>query len=387
MNIKFSNSKRCPCCNQLVESIIKIEKYPLTEFYKIYENEGGELSGFLDQELCYCEQCDHLFLEKIIDVREIYTNYLTTTTSSKGAIDCLLNFKKFIDTKLDVENPIYVIDIGGNDSYFLGLFDKSKFDLVNIDANAEGGDGINIIRSFLEDVDLSAFSKDSKIIVSSHTIEHLQNPADLIKKIAAVVSGDDRVFLQFPSLEMMITDARFDQVCHQHLNYFSLSSISKLLKNYGLIVMNYEYDSSHFGTLRIMAKKSNSLDEVFAVTQNTSLKILSRYSFFREYYSSLQNILQNKLNGQQGFGAGLMVPTLAYYLPLINDLEIILDENASKFNMQFINLAPQICDATMIDIRRSIIITSISTKTAARNIYAKLSALGCEDITIPTHLS
>jgi len=387
MNIKFTNSKMCPCCNQLVEGIIKIEKYPLTEFYKKHENENGELSGFLDQELCYCEQCDHLFLEKIIDVREIYTNYLTTTTSSKGAIDCLLNFKKFIDKKLDVENPTYVIDIGGNDSYFLGLFDKSKFDLVNIDANAEGGDGINIIRSFLEDIDLSAFSKDSKIIVSSHTIEHLQNPTDLIKKIAAVVSGGDRVFLQFPSLEMMVTDARFDQVCHQHLNYFSLSSISKLLKNYGLNVMNYEYDSSHFGTLRIMAKKNNSLDEVFAVTQNTSLKILNRYSSFREYYSSLQNILQNKLNRQQGFGAGLMVPTLAYYLPLINDLEIILDENASKFNMQFINLAPKICDATMIDTHRPIIITSISTKTAARNIYAKLSALGCEDITIPTHLS
>jgi hypothetical protein len=387
MNIKFTNSKMCPCCNQLAEGIIKIEKYPLTEFYKKYENESGELSGFLDQELCYCEQCDHLFLEKIIDVREIYTNYLTTTTSSKGAIDCLLNFKKFIDKKLDVENPTYVIDIGGNDSYFLGLFDKSKFDLVNIDANAEGGDGINIIRSFLEDIDLSAFSKDSKIIVSSHTIEHLQNPADLIKKIAAVVSGNDRVFLQFPSLEMMVTDARFDQVCHQHLNYFSLSSISKLLKNYGLKVMNYEYDSSHFGTLRIMAKKSNALDEVFAVTQNTSLKILNRYSGFREYYSSLQNILQNKLNRQQGFGAGLMVPTLAYYLPLINDLEIILDESASKFNMQFINLAPKICDATMIDTHRPIIITSISTKTAARNIYAKLSALGCEDITIPTHLS
>jgi hypothetical protein len=387
MNIKFTNSKMCPCCNQLAEGIIKIEKYPLTEFYKKYENESGELSGFLDQELCYCEQCDHLFLEKIIDVREIYTNYLTTTTSSKGAIDCLLNFKKFIDKKLDVENPTYVIDIGGNDSYFLGLFDKSKFDLVNIDANAEGGDGINIIRSFLEDIDLSAFSKDSKIIVSSHTIEHLQNPADLIKKIAAVVSGNDRVFLQLPSLEMMVTDARFDQVCHQHLNYFSLSSISKLLKNYGLKVMNYEYDSSHFGTLRIMAKKSNALDEVFAVTQNTSLKILNRYSGFREYYSSLQNILQNKLNRQQGFGAGLMVPTLAYYLPLINDLEIILDESASKFNMQFINLAPKICDATMIDTHRPIIITSISTKTAARNIYAKLSALGCEDITIPTHLS
>ena len=176
MNIKFTNSKMCPCCNQLAEGIIKIEKYLLTEFYKEYENESGELSEFLDQELCYHEQYDHFYFEKIIDIREIYTNYLTTTNSSNGAIDYLLNLKKFINKKLDVENLTYVINIGGNDSYFLGLFDKSKFDLVNIDANAEGVDGISINRSFLEDEDLSALSKDSKIIVSSQTIEDIEIP-------------------------------------------------------------------------------------------------------------------------------------------------------------------------------------------------------------------
>jgi hypothetical protein len=101
---------------------------------------------------------------------------LTTTNSSNGAIDYLLNLKKFINKKLDVENLTYVINIGGNDSYFLGLFDKSKFDLVNIDANAEGVDGISINRSFLEDEDLSALSKDSKIIVSSQTIEDIEIP-------------------------------------------------------------------------------------------------------------------------------------------------------------------------------------------------------------------
>jgi hypothetical protein len=186
---------------------------------------------------------------------------------------------------------------------------------------------------------------------------------------------------------MMVKDARFDQVCHQHLNYFSLASITKLLKNYGLNVVGHEYDSSHFGTLRIMAEKSNASDASLPTASITSLEVTERYSEFKNYYISLQNILLKKFRGQQGFGAGLMVPTLAYYLPLINDLEVILDENPSKFNKRFINLTPKICNASTIDTRRPLIITSISTKTAARGIYAKLSALGCEDITIPTHLS
>ncbi len=387
MNIKFSSSKKCPCCSHEAEGIIKIKKYPLTEFYKAYENNDLQLDGYLDQELCYCDQCSHLFLEKIIDVREIYTNYLTTTTSSKGAIDCLLNFKKFIDARLNANDFTHLIDIGGNDSYFLELFDGSKLGRVNIDANAEGKGNIEVIKSFLEDIDLVPFANLKKIVVSSHTIEHLENPADLVRKIAEVVSEQDCVFLQFPSLEMMTNDARFDQICHQHLNYFSLASITKLLKKYGLNVVSHEYDSSHFGTLRIMAEKNSASDLSKPDALMTSLEVSKRYSEFKNYYASLQNILQEKFRGQQGFGAGLMVPTLAYYLPLINDLDVILDENSSKFNKRFINLTPKICDASTIDTRRPIIISSISTKTAARGIYAKLSALGCEDITIPTHLS
>lgn len=387
MNIKYTSSKQCPCCSLLAEVLIKLKKYPLTEFYKKYENNDSELDGYLDQEVCYCEQCNHLFLEKIIDVREVYTNYLTTTTSSKGAVDCLLNFKKFIETRLNINDFTHLIDIGGNDSYFLELFDGKNLSRVNVDANAEGTGSIEVIRSFLEDIDLTPFSSFKKIIASSHTIEHLQNPADLIQKIAEVVSGGDQVFLQFPSLEMMVADARFDQVCHQHLNYFSLASIIKLLKTYGLSVVEHEYDSSHFGTLRVMAEKNNVSNKCSPMGSMTALEIIKRYNDFQNYYFALQNILREKLRGQQGFGAGLMVPTLAYHLPLINDLEVILDENPSKFNQQFINLLPKICNATMIDINRPIIITSISTKTAARSIYAKLSALGCEDITIPTHLS
>ncbi len=390
MNIKFSSSKQCPCCSHEAEEVIKIKKYPLTEFYKAYENDNIQLDGYLDQGLCYCDRCSHLFLEKIIDVREIYTNYLTTTTSSKGAIDCLINFKKFIDARLNTNDFTHLIDIGGNDSYFLELFDGSKLDRVNIDANAEGRGNIEVIKSFLEDIDLVPFASLKKIVVSSHTIEHLENPADLVRKIAEVVSEQDCVFLQFPSLEMMINDARFDQVCHQHLNYFSLASITKLLKKHGLSVVGHEYDSSHFGTLRIMAEKNNASnvsDAPIPDASMTSLKVTKRYSEFKNYYASLQNILQEKFRGQQGFGAGLMVPTLAYYLPLINDLEVILDENSSKFNKRFINLTPKICNASTMDPRRPTIITSISTKTAARGIYAKLSALGCEDITIPTHLS
>jgi len=386
MKINFSETKVCACCSKGATAILKLDQYPLTEFYKGYDELNKDLNGFLDQSILYCEDCCHLFLSKIIDVRDIYANYLTTTTSSKGAIDCIINFKKFIDERILNDGSSHILDIGGNDGYFLRLFDRNKYKLVNIDANAQGDEGITVVKSFLEDVDLSAFNDHRKIIASSHTIEHLENPSLLIQKIASTASVNDKIFLQFPSLEMMVDDGRFDQICHQHLNYFSLNSIVELLNRHGLSVISHEYDSSHFGTLRVMAQKKDQVIRYGSEVRVGLAQILNRYSEFKNYYNSLQNILKKKFIGQQGYGAGLMVPTLAYYLPLINELRVIYDENEFKNNKRFINLKPKIDGVGSIDVNSPVIITSISTKTAARSIYSKLVSIGCKDITIPTHI-
>jgi hypothetical protein len=342
--------------------------------------------GFLDQSVLFCGGCQHAYLEKILDVRFIYENYLTTSASSHGAISCLKSFKDFVERHAHLDSCKLMLDIGGNDSTFLSFFNKYRdIDLVNVDPNASGEGRYKLNKCFLEDIDLEAYKNiRKKIIVSSHTIEHLSQPSDLIKRISNALTEEDYCFLQFPALESLVSNLRFDQICHQHVNYFSLSSIKVLLKNHGLSIVNYEYDNAHFGTLRVAAKLVSAGAFSYQRPELSHERISNQFERFVEYYAQLNVNLESIFNNGHGFGAGLMVPTLAYYLPVVSSLRYIFDENASKHGKRFINLPARIIPPTVLDPEVPVLITSISTNSAARAIFNKLVKNEIKRIVLPT---
>ena len=157
----------------------------------------------------------------------------------------------------------------------------------------------------------------------------------------------DFLYLQFPCLEELVLNQRYDQLCHQHLNYFSLNSICKLLKKNNLYVHRYEYDSEHFGTLRVKCGKINKNIKI-DIRKITRRKIILGYKHFINYYKIINNIYQKMFENGQGFGAGILVPVLNYYLPLINNLKYIFDDNKFKTEKKFITLNPIIKNLTKL---------------------------------------
>jgi len=373
----------CSCCSKIAIELIDLPKYPITEFYTENPVSDG-LYGFYDQKVLFCENCAHLFLNTIIDPYIIYSNYITSTKKSVGAIDCLMHFKSYILNSINLNNYSSIIDIGGNDSTFLGFFDGDIKNLINIDINASAkSDNIILHKSSWEDVDFNQLSYEKpKIFTSSHTIEHLDNPIPFLEKISKSMKIDDVFYLQFPSLELLIKDQKFDQLNHQHLNIFSLKSIGIALNKCNLYIDSYEFDSSHYGTLRLkISKIKNKILDYEIISE---LSILQCYENFQNFYLKLGDSYKRILTDGQGFGAGLMVPTLAYHLPVINSLQVIYDQDKSKINKRFINLIPEIKDSKYMDITKPIVITAISTKAATRNIFNYLSSSKFRDILIPT---
>jgi hypothetical protein len=383
--IHFIEQKYCPVCNEPGGMAILLPKYPITEMYVDWAP-GRDNQGFLDQSVLFCGGCQHAYLEKILDARVIYENYLTTSASSYGAISCLNSFKNFVERHAQIDSSRLMLDIGGNDSTFLSYFnERHDMDLVNIDPNASGEGRYKLNKCFLEDIDLEAYKNvRKKIIVSSHTIEHLSQPSELIKKISNALTEEDYCFLQFPSLESLVSNLRFDQICHQHINYFSISSINLLLKNHGLCVVDYEYDNAHFGTLRVAAKLVSAGPLSCQSPELSHEKISHQFEQFKKYYAQLNEILEPIFNNGYGYGAGLMVPTLAYYLPVVSSLRYIFDENASKHGKRFINLPAEIISPVALDPEVPVLITSISTNSAARAIFNRLVKNEAKKIVLPT---
>ncbi len=383
--IRFKINKSCLCCHKKLIKVIDLPKFPITEFY-IHCSQKTDKNYLVNQAYLYCNKCNHMTISKTLDPKFIYSNYTAVSSQSNGASKCLKNFYFFFKKDKINYSKSTIIDIGGNDSSFLKLF-KAK-NRINIDPNGYDNEKkIKVYKTFFNKINFKKFkSRNQNIFFSSHTLEHLDKPKDLIKNIALNMKNTDRLYLQFPSLERLILKKRFDQLCHQHLNFFSINSINKLLNLNDLYINRYEYDDSHFGTLRLSITKKNKNIKIKKNVINNKLIKKSFFSFRSKCAIFNKQKLQNTKNGQ-GFGAGILTPVLAYFYPNLKKLKFIYDDNSSKFMTKFISMNPIINDPKNIDLNKEIVITSTSTNFAPREIKKRLLKMGCKKIIIPSNVS
>lgn len=369
----LKRSNECPVCSGAMRGLIYLPQFPLTEKYEPWSGDFNP-SGFVDQVFDFCEKCSHGKLEVVIPPSELYGDgYRTTTAKSVGASRSIRTFYDFITRHVPTGNYRVVIDIGGNDGALLENF--TDYHRVAVDPNASGD--AELIRSYIEDADLSGFKAERKLILSSHTLEHLERPERMLEKVSSILGHGDFCAFQFPSLDMMVADARIDQVHHQHIHYFSLKSFSKLAGKFGFEIVAHEFDHDHYGTLMVVFRRGNATEIGSSISTHA---ILIADGDFRQGMNSFEIAIE-RLENPIGYGAALMLPVLDYYADL-EPLSCVVDEDESKHGLRYINLDKQIKPVPDVA-GKDFVVTAFNTKMAVRKIAAKLSDKGARNVVVP----
>lgn len=363
-------SNECPVCRGAMTELINMPRFPLTEMYEPYGPEFVD-HGYYDQAFLFCERCVHGKLEAVVPPSVLYgSQYRTRSAASIGSMAALVNFTAFIqETALDIDT---VIDIGGNDASLVQRLPGAL--KVVVDPHAEGV-GVEIIRKFVEDADLTPFKGARKLIVSSHTLEHVADPTAFFEKVNSVCMHGDWLAIQVPSLEAMVYGARIDHIHHQHVNYFSRRSLSRMLAEYGFEVVRYDYDYSHWGAVMVMCRKGHGDRDVRSSIVPSSITLAleqfkARLATVELPYDTI------------GFGAALMLPVLAYWLPALKNVAYIADNDKSKDGLRYINFNKRI--RSDYDLKnRTVVITAIGTRLACRELIKQAFDKGAQDVIVP----
>jgi hypothetical protein len=366
----------CPICGKSMKVLLELPLFPLTEKYEAWSFEFKEGRGLVDQAFLYCDECSHGKLAVVVP--GLYgSDYLTSTGKSEGAKQAVLRFVSFVLEHCGVTFET-LIDIGANDGTFLNNYHTDygrKMHLrVAVDPHANGD--VLAIKKTIEEADLSQFKNSKKVIVSSHTIEHLVDPEVMIAKCAEIMGDDDYLALQFPSLELLVEDARIDQIHHQHIHYFSENSITALLRKHGLIVIETRFDSSHWGALMVVAQK-NRAHRVEREKISSSKVQFAIDDFRREVWST------RVPEGALALGAALMLPVLVYWMQELHKVCGIYDEDQRKEGLRYINFNKKI--GKRWGYREDVVVTAIGSKAAARALTEKAIEWGAKRIVLPLH--
>lgn len=347
----IAKREQCVVCgNSQLEVAIELPNLPLTGIYS-KEPMKDPVRG-IDQQLLICSECGHGQLAQQVAPSSLYSDgYSFRTSASATARQGTGFFLSVLDEIASGKHFNCILDLGCNDLYLLKQLQGRASVRVGIDpmwASKEDqrvDKDITVIGAAIEDVDLdSALEAPSDLVVCRHTLEHIHEPRAVLRQLFAATAEDALFLFEVPGFEALVHRLRFDQVFHQHLQYFTLTSFQRLLlEEVGGVYIAHRENYHDWGALLVIFAKGNDSQgrgNEKALPAFDVPAIRERYTIFRQQLSTTNDVLKS-LEGTTvyGYGAAQMLPVLAYHLD--NDLSLltaVLDDDPAKDGLYYWNL-------------------------------------------------
>jgi len=153
-----------------------------------------------------------------------------------------------------------VLDIGSNDGTLLGFYKNLRIKKYGMDPTAgkfkEYYDkDITIIENFFSKDSFLKISKNkkAKIVTSIAMFYDLENPSKFVSDINDVLDEDGIWHFEQSYMPTMLRMNLYDTICHEHLEYYSLSVIKNTLKKCGLKIIDVSLNSINGGSFAVTA--------------------------------------------------------------------------------------------------------------------------------------
>ena len=236
------------------------------------EGEVGK-EPFYPLKLVYCNQSELLQLSYFVPKEVMFLNHTYLSGMTKSLQSHFYNTAKENLEDLNLSFDDIVVDIGGNDGTQLLEYKKLGFNnVINIESASNicklsETSGITSHNMFFnEDNVKGVIDKGSvKLINASGVFFHLEELHSVIKGIDYILSDDGVFVVQFMYSGAMVENGNFDTIYHEHLCYYTINSICKLLSNYGLKIFDAQFVEIHSGT--IIAKFCKESCDKYPVTE------------------------------------------------------------------------------------------------------------------------
>jgi len=250
--------KNCQICKSYILDSILFLGYlpPVNKFIKI--NTRPEQEESYPAELLFCKKCKLVQLGLIVHQKILFPyEYPYTSSKTKILRDNFFDLFKKVKKKFNFQNNDLVIDIGSNDGNLLSNF-KNDFQVLGITPEKIGKIAIKrgiptLIKYFnLNTANLIIKNyKKAKIITATNVFAHMDNLNEIIIGVKKCLDKNGVFITESHYLMPLLKNVQYDTVYHEHLRYYSLTSLKKLFDSYNLEIFDVERIPTHGGSIRV----------------------------------------------------------------------------------------------------------------------------------------
>lgn len=300
----------------------------------------------------FCKDCNLLQLLDLVNPEILFKHYFYQTSTSRPLAEHFVELgnnlaDRFIDKKDDL-----FIDIGGNDAVLLDNI-KNRCRVLNIEparniAEISKNKGVETVCEFFNKGVAEKIREKyglAKVVTATNVFAHIDDLESVLKGIEILI-GDKGVFVfevhWAANLLGLAGIGGFDQIYHEHLSYFSLLAVEKLINRFNLKIFDIKTVPIHGQSLQVYVGKNNvsleSVKEFLEKERKMGLDNLETYLNFskeveknKKELSDLLLRLKKENKKIVGYGAPGKGTTLLNYFQIGKEiLDFIIDDSPLK---------------------------------------------------------
>ena len=313
-------------------------------------NKKDEKCDLYPLEVNFCEKCFNCQLSVAVNPKKMFSNYLYTSSTSKSFKEHFINAanKYTKDFKLN-KKKTYIIDVGSNDGVALRPFKDLGFKYIlgiepakNLSKLANKNK-IKTFNGFLEKSNLKKIKKNADIILASNVFAHSDKLKEMTECMLSLLSKKGTIIIEVQYLMNTLKDLTFDNIYHEHYNYWSLTSLVNFFNNFKAKIYRAEKIDTHGGSLRIYIKKEKSIkieNSVKTILKEEDLYGIKKYKTYQDFakkvYKIRDNVRKNIYNLKKGnakivgYGSPAKATTALNFFGISEEIDFIIEDNKLK---------------------------------------------------------
>ena len=115
--------------------------------------------------------------------------------------------------------------------------------------------GFLLIVGYFDDKATNLIEQKADLITASNVFAHADDLESITKNAFKVLKEDGCFVVEVQYLLDTIKDLTFDNIYHEHVNYWSVTSINSFFNRLGFKVNEIEHINTHGGSIRVYVKR------------------------------------------------------------------------------------------------------------------------------------
>jgi SAM-dependent methyltransferase len=346
----IGNIMTCRICNGNVEGVLDLGNIYPSNFIPKNDSELNYTKQPL--KLVKCTQCDLVQLEKNPPLDSMYRQYWYKSSLNKSMVASLQNVIDSIEYIIPIEDNDVVVDIGCNDGTMLSQYSNKKLIKVGFDPalnlKEEASSHCDLFINDYFDAARYSLPIKAKVATAIACFYDLEDPNKFIEDVKSILQSNGVFVIQFTDLLNTMWINGFDNIVHEHIEYYSFKVICDLMEKHGLEVFDAEMNNVNGGSIRAFIgfkgvhTVSHSVIDTLNIEDAYMDKFENPFTSFKERVESIKEttvsfIKKEARSGKRIFvmGASTKGNTLLQYFGLDNTLiQYACEVNKDKYGLK-----------------------------------------------------